>query len=331
METTDSNELKEHEQALCQQLIQQGLLTRNQINDAFIYFCKVPKSELKPFEDILIELELISPAQLAQVKVPMTTYDFQEMQAALAFLAEDNQPTPVKTAELRLSAELQAIIKLGNALETAKASNQDTLVLHQHSPAQNPAANPAPNPDQMIHELIDLYLAKRPQEVPDQPANNLLNFPDQAQLAESKSESWAFSEFSEPAETRQTNQTIAQQALSHQNNPFVSSQQAYFNPRRTVVMSELVNKPGDNSIVPFAPLHQTHLPTQLGQILINQQELEEWQLMHALCIQKESPQSTPRLGTLLVRLGYANRQAVERALSLQLAEKQRLNNQRRVS
>lgn len=317
METTDSNELNEHEQALCQQLIQQGLLTRNQINDAFIYFCKLPKAELKPFEEILIELELISFAELAQVKVPMTSYDFQEMQAALEFLAEDNQPTPVQTAELHLSAELQAIIKLGNALEAAKIPTQARPALNQNS-------------DRMIDELIDLYVAQLPQAAASQ-SNNLLNFPDQAQLAESKSESWAFSEFSEPAQTRQTNQTIAQQALSQQNNPFVSSQQAYFNPRRTVVMSEPVNKPGDNSIVPFAPLHQTHLPTQLGQILISQQELEEWQLMHALCIQKESPQSTPRLGTLLVRLGYANRQAVERALSLQLAEKQRLNNQRRVS
>ncbi|PKL74320.1 MAG: hypothetical protein CVV27_21105, partial [Candidatus Melainabacteria bacterium HGW-Melainabacteria-1] len=56
-------------------------------------------------------------------------------------------------------------------------------------------------------------------------------------------------------------------------------------------------------------------------ILLKNQEIEEWQLMHALCIQKEVPQATPpRLGILLIKLGYVNRQTIERALSIQLAE-----------
>ncbi|PKL76252.1 MAG: hypothetical protein CVV27_11175 [Candidatus Melainabacteria bacterium HGW-Melainabacteria-1] len=57
---------------------------------------------------------------------------------------------------------------------------------------------------------------------------------------------------------------------------------------------------------------------KLGEILLKNHDLEEWQLTHALCIQRAAPQSTPKLGTLLVRLGYVQAQAVERALSLQL-------------
>lgn len=55
----------------------------------------------------------------------------------------------------------------------------------------------------------------------------------------------------------------------------------------------------------------------LGQILLKQQALEEWQLMHALGVQQTTA-PRPRLGTLLVRLGYADKQTVARALSLQV-------------
>ncbi|PKL76251.1 MAG: hypothetical protein CVV27_11170, partial [Candidatus Melainabacteria bacterium HGW-Melainabacteria-1] len=59
----------ESEQELCQLLIQLDLLTREQVNDAFNYLCRLPKSELKPVEEILVELELISPTMLEQVKL----------------------------------------------------------------------------------------------------------------------------------------------------------------------------------------------------------------------------------------------------------------------
>lgn len=66
------------------------------------------------------------------------------------------------------------------------------------------------------------------------------------------------------------------------------------------------------------PLPDPSLPRpHLGEILIQNHELEEWQLTHALCIQRAAPQSTPKLGTLLVKLGYAEAKAVERALSSQ--------------
>lgn len=55
----------------------------------------------------------------------------------------------------------------------------------------------------------------------------------------------------------------------------------------------------------------------LGQILMQQKVLEEWQLMHALSLQ-QSTLPRPRLGTLLVRLGYADQPTVARALSLQV-------------
>lgn len=59
---------------------------------------------------------------------------------------------------------------------------------------------------------------------------------------------------------------------------------------------------------------------RLGEILIENHDLEEWQLIHALCIQKSAPVK-PRLGTLLVQMGYAEHQAVKRALTRQIKQK----------
>lgn len=81
--------------------------------------------------------------------------------------------------------------------------------------------------------------------------------------------------------------------------------------------------PGQTSAtLPVQPLPDPGLPRpQLGEILIKNHELEEWQLTHALCIQRAAPQTTPKLGTLLVRLGYVEPQAVERALGSQTDKK----------
>jgi len=70
-----------------------------------------------------------------------------------------------------------------------------------------------------------------------------------------------------------------------------------------------------------APAAKAELPVvnqePLGKILLKHQELEEWQLAHALCVQRDATHR-PRLGTLLVKLGYADKQAVAKALSIQI-------------
>lgn len=77
-----------------------------------------------------------------------------------------------------------------------------------------------------------------------------------------------------------------------------------------------------SATLPVQPLPDPGLPRpQLGEILIQNHDLEEWQLTHALCIQRAAPQTTPKLGTLLVRLGYVEPQAVERALGSQTDKK----------
>lgn len=59
---------------------------------------------------------------------------------------------------------------------------------------------------------------------------------------------------------------------------------------------------------------------RLGEILLENNDLEEWQLVHALCVQKAAPVK-PRLGTLLVQLGYSEHQAVKRALTIQIKQR----------
>lgn len=76
--------------------------------------------------------------------------------------------------------------------------------------------------------------------------------------------------------------------------------------------------PQAQPVIPPAP---TAPAPQLGQILIQQKVLEEWQLMHALSLQQATA-PRPRLGTLLVKLGYADQPTVARALSLQVQSRQ---------
>ena len=56
----------------------------------------------------------------------------------------------------------------------------------------------------------------------------------------------------------------------------------------------------------------------LGEILLEQKELEEWQLTHALCMQKSDIYSKQKIGTILVKMGYATREEVEKALNTQI-------------
>lgn len=58
----------------------------------------------------------------------------------------------------------------------------------------------------------------------------------------------------------------------------------------------------------------------LGEILLQEGYLQEWQLVHALCTQKEYAQSSKRLGDLLVELGYTSPDLVAKALMLQKIE-----------
>lgn len=59
-------------------------------------------------------------------------------------------------------------------------------------------------------------------------------------------------------------------------------------------------------------------PKKLGQIMLEENLLEEWQLTHALLAQKEPMNQGKRLGSLLLELGYVGQDKLSRALSIQL-------------
>lgn len=56
----------------------------------------------------------------------------------------------------------------------------------------------------------------------------------------------------------------------------------------------------------------------LGEILLEEKELEEWQLTHALCMQKSDIYSKQKIGAILVKMGYVTQEEIERALKTQI-------------
>lgn len=60
-------------------------------------------------------------------------------------------------------------------------------------------------------------------------------------------------------------------------------------------------------------------PKKLGQIMLEERLLEEWQLTHALLAQKEPMNQGKRLGNLLVEFGYVAQEKLSRALTIQLS------------
>lgn len=56
------------------------------------------------------------------------------------------------------------------------------------------------------------------------------------------------------------------------------------------------------------------LRARLGELLLEREQIAEWQLMHALCMQRDDP-NAPQLGTLLVQLGYVSKEVVAHAIN----------------
>lgn len=66
------------------------------------------------------------------------------------------------------------------------------------------------------------------------------------------------------------------------------------------------------------PLFESPPPSpKLGELLLNAGVIQEWQLLHALTLQKENTDKKTGLGTLLVRLGYAQQEIVAKTLGQQ--------------
>lgn len=56
----------------------------------------------------------------------------------------------------------------------------------------------------------------------------------------------------------------------------------------------------------------------LGEILLEEKELEEWQLTHALCMQESDIYSKQKIGAILIKMGYVTQEEIERALKTQI-------------
>jgi len=149
--TMNENHASEDEQELCRLLIQLDLLTRDQVNDAFLFQCRLPNSEVVPIEEILVEMELISASMLEQVKETYrkATIIYGRQTGPLALPAPTSslkhkaEPRPMlqpldktprkaenavcKTSELRLSPELQAVIKGMGGLPLTAPEIQEIL------------------------------------------------------------------------------------------------------------------------------------------------------------------------------------------------------------
>lgn len=356
--TMKENHATEDEQELCRLLIQLDLLTRDQVNDAFLFQCRLPNSEVVPIEEILVEMELISASMLERVKEtyhkatmiygrqtgplsqPAPTSALKHKAEARPMLQPMQLPIPktqrklenavCMTSELRLTPELQAVIKgkqvpmtapVAQELQPVEPMSLDEIPfaeLNEGVDLHTTLALGADNPHRtlVLEELLQPEAKLESQDID----------PFEI-LAPAKVASIGGHDLSQtliippPAITPPAPELPPLSSLGQQ--PPICLSGTVPQPEAKPASLQPASRPQLSLPDLSARLSKSALPPQIGEILLKNHDLEEWQLMHALCIQKETPAATPRLGTLLIKLGYANRQTIERALSIQLAEELR--------
>ncbi|MGV3523402.1 MAG: hypothetical protein ACO1RX_04220 [Candidatus Sericytochromatia bacterium] len=263
---------------IVRQLIKLEVLTQPQLTEAIEYQCRLPQSQRQDLVSILLDMEYLTPEQLAWVEDMHSSHTPPQPEPAP--LSETEQLTPWELLEqrdssqtMKMSPEFAALFAESPAPEPASTQNSETdlwKMLESTPAAMNqppvvqppPATPPAP------------LLAQSPHGIPQS--------------------------ITPPPSGFQAAGPFAQRNRQPQTAPGVVA---------TRGGEDIPPPPGTDIAVARAR-------QPLGEMLIAAHELEEWQLTHALCVQRDT-QPTPRLGTLLVHLGYVKAEVVKRALNAQ--------------
>lgn len=283
--------IDDSESSLVQLLVKLNIVSQAQVTEALEYQCRLPQSQRMQLEDILVEMEYLTPTALRQ---------------AHELLGHDPAPpTPRTGAESRHASQLFGALFSEPSYEDAGEPEISERPVYQTE------AQPQTQPEQLINAEWDQFLNQTSK--PEQPSvqNRAQVLPEP--IPEPTPEP-APVHSPEPAPV----QTAAPAAPGGFHVAGAFAQRSQARPGSwNVSAASPAPIPVPAPVTTAKSLIGIAKP-QLGEILLKNHDIEEWQLTHALCMQRDAPQTTPKLGTLLVKLGYVQPQAVERALSLQV-------------
>lgn len=263
---------------IVRQLIRLEMLTQPQLTEAIEYQCRLPQSQRQNLIQVLLDMEHLTPEQLTWV---------EEMQTPNTPPAPE--PTPLSQEEQLTPWELLEQRDPGQDVQMAP----EFAALFAETPAPAPHVAPEAEPD--LWKMLESTPASITQPAVVNPPPATPAAPLLAQSPHGIPQS-----IYSPPSGFQAAGPFAQRNRQPQTAPGVVASRGG---------EDIPPPPGTDIAVARAR-------QPLGEMLIAAHELEEWQLTHALCVQRDT-QPTPRLGTLLVHLGYVRAEVVQRALSSQ--------------
>lgn len=356
------------ERDLVQLLVKLNIVSQAQITSALEFQCRLPRSQYRTLDELLVEMEYIEEDHLQQAK------DLLHFENPSHQPEKEPAPPPVAAMEAPLlqfpaaaktelvtkpewetlfddgpaqgapsQSATDALAELFGENPASQALSSESLDALFESPPQNHGTNAlTPEGLEALFENAPRPQASFQAQAP-QPSAPIVPPAVPAPLTPPAAPEHLIARPEQPATQPEAFpapiQPVQHQSLQHQNvqpqpmqggarpaGAFAAGAFAQRNQKQGSWQAA-----GPQAVSPPAPpaapvpLPYTLDPTapplprpQLGEILLKNHDVEEWQLTHALCIQRDAPGTTPKLGTLLVKLGYADPKAVERALNSQV-------------
>ncbi|MEZ0369914.1 MAG: hypothetical protein ACAI44_12580 [Candidatus Sericytochromatia bacterium] len=308
----DFDHIDASERGLINLLVKLNIVGQQQVTEALEYQCRLPRPQ--KLEEILVDMEYLTKAALEQAKILMghdePTAQPSRRNQLQGRLDEQSESTAIPDRRARSSS---GPLNLGALFADPEPEDHEALSPLQASLQQDLQAPPLETgfqlldspPEEDAFEALDAPLhqeafretpAPLPEEPPVPKARPIPEMPVQP-VATGFQATGAFAQRNMP-----------RNASSWSVSTPTAKPLAPLAPKPAAISASLSTAPGSTDALPRP---------QLGEILIKNCDLEEWQLTHALCIQRAAPMTTPKLGTLLVKLGYVQPQAVEKALGMQ--------------
>lgn len=282
-------------------LLDKGLITPEQLTQALQYQCRLPSSQAMPLAEVLVMMEFISQQQLdlalgelqisedllVQMLVKGGLVQGQELQQAVE--ARQNQG-----AEKRLGTML---LEMGYTTQQTIESALTQYYLEQHT---------TPGLTQFgTHLVEEAPVVTGAQDSLPNVANRTVE-PEHEPFGQRL------------IRLGYINQEELQDGIDYQQR-----------------LPRILHKPIGEILVTLGYLTQGELDDvlnrqpakqqlSLGDLLVQTQVIEQWQLSHAMSVKEQVGHQDKKLGSLLVELGYARRPEIEAALKAYYARQQGL-------
>ncbi|MEZ0374988.1 MAG: hypothetical protein ACAI44_38230 [Candidatus Sericytochromatia bacterium] len=291
-------------------LVKLNIVGQSQVTEALEYQCRLPRPQ--KLEEILVDMEYLTKAALEQAKILMG-HDEPTVLPSRRDQLQGRLDDKSEAAPDRRARSASGPLNLGSLFADPEPESHEAPSPLQASLLQDLQTPPLETgfqlldspPEEDAFDALDAPLHQKafretPAPLPEDPpvlkARPIPEMPIQP-VATGFQATGAFAQRNMPRNA--SSWSVSTPAAK----PLAPSA-----PKPAAISPSLSTAPGSTDALPRP---------QLGEILIKNCDLEEWQLTHALCIQRAAPMTTPKLGTLLVKLGYVQPQAVEKALGMQ--------------